>query len=1036
MGRIRTRLPWSRGTPAAPANDAPFFEHEPRWGLRPDSPEVSVFTPEEEAESHRRWRRAVLRERLSGPLSSAEQLGLGLSAAALTALVALEIRPSADGPSAEEEAESHRHDDTEGAGEVFAALKSAAMGRADKAPVTPKPVGAAQTFLDTGPDNAFSTPVSSRADNGLGVRRVTARGSGAPLESRAGGAAERTDVTVLRKAEQAPGEARTSLPATEGPFAVRGAFEAEVVTMAIAMASDLPEVREDRTQAEAKGAGPRAVNQGQAPAEASSGRAKAEDESPAAEARADQRQGPAIEAVVRDKAGDAPAATVVEAKPTADQGRGTAEAPARAKANDPAAVATAATAESGAAERKGGAGEVPVEAKAKDVASTVGAEAGLGHKPNKAVAQAKAVEVEVVEAKTTGPDRSAAEASGPAKGRDAPPSVLDAKADATRLTAEEPEQAMAKGIPIVVGTEADRGSGPASAGGLGPTKAADVAVAEKAGGTLARPEIPVQATKAADLLTVGAKADQRQGLAVEALAPEKKIVPALGETKAEQGQRLADPALGQANAKDAGGVGIKAEPSQGLIGTPGQAKDVAAGLAAKTSLGLDQSEPTKPVKAADIPVPADAKAGGQALGGPAETLAGQALTGQVKAKDAPTVGTKPDLGHTTSADALGGQAKPKDVPAVAEAKADLGPGHSEPTKPAKANDVPPVVAEPKGGQVETPVGQTKTKDTPAPPAEAAKAEQTPPPAETAERAKPKEIPAAVEAKADPEQRPAEPPGQAKNDAPAPPVETAKAEQALPPAETAIIRSKQADPPAQAHDGSSAQNGDVPAAGAVSAGLPGADAFAIHVKDLWSGGEDRSEPSPSHVPPPEKAASPIFLDATDLMGANGERGEAAAPPKDGGRPDGGAAISLSLSFDEKGVAGAPDQAVPGSQSGKADGSPPLDKTTDAGPVGTKTQEAATGGQDQATAPKPPSGDATAGDGVVLPPPAPQGHESGRALAESEALAVFSAAVPDGAVARNEGKPVGKGPTLDQHMDPGTSASDGVWQYAAPPDTVLL
>ena len=118
MARNRTRLPWSRETSAAGA-DAAFFERAPLRRPRPDSPEVSVFTPTEEAESHRRWRRAVLRERLSGPVSGAEQLGFGLSAAALATLLTPEREAGAGG-----EIDSRwRDDDPGGAGEVLAALR-------------------------------------------------------------------------------------------------------------------------------------------------------------------------------------------------------------------------------------------------------------------------------------------------------------------------------------------------------------------------------------------------------------------------------------------------------------------------------------------------------------------------------------------------------------------------------------------------------------------------------------------------------------------------------------------------------------------------------------------------------------------------------------------------------------------------------------------------------------------------------------------------------------------------------------------------
>ena len=94
--RTRTRLPWPRGRLAAGAHDASFFEDDAKRWPRPDSPEVSVFSPEEEAESHKRWNRAMLRERFTGPVSGAERLGLGFSAASLAALADLDQQSGGD----------------------------------------------------------------------------------------------------------------------------------------------------------------------------------------------------------------------------------------------------------------------------------------------------------------------------------------------------------------------------------------------------------------------------------------------------------------------------------------------------------------------------------------------------------------------------------------------------------------------------------------------------------------------------------------------------------------------------------------------------------------------------------------------------------------------------------------------------------------------------------------------------------------------------------------------------------------------------
>ncbi|MBD0275647.1 MAG: hypothetical protein ICV73_27430, partial [Acetobacteraceae bacterium] len=88
--RTRTRMPWPRGRSAA---DASFFEDAPQRWPRRDSPDVSVFSPAEEAESHRRWNREILRERFHGPVSGADALGLGISAASLAALANLDGQP-------------------------------------------------------------------------------------------------------------------------------------------------------------------------------------------------------------------------------------------------------------------------------------------------------------------------------------------------------------------------------------------------------------------------------------------------------------------------------------------------------------------------------------------------------------------------------------------------------------------------------------------------------------------------------------------------------------------------------------------------------------------------------------------------------------------------------------------------------------------------------------------------------------------------------------------------------------------------------
>ncbi len=429
------------------------------------------------------------------------------------------------------------------------------------------------------------------------------------------------------------------------------------------------------------------------------------------------------------------------------------------------------------------------------------------------------------------------------------------------------------------------------------TKATDAAAVEKAGAAHGLTGVPAQATKATDLPPAEAKADQRQApAAIEALAPEKKVVPALGETKAEQqGPRAAEAAPQQANGKNAGGAGTKAEPSHGSTEASGQAKDVAAAPAAKTDPGRDHAQAPGQAKATDIPVAADAKAG-QALAGSAEAFANQA-----KAKDAPVVGTKPDLGHA-SAETPGDQSKPKDVPVAAEAKADPGHGQPEATKQAKANDVP-------------------------------------------------------------------------------------------------------------------------------------DTITIHATNLWLGSEEQSGHSQKYVLPPEKTEPPPVVHVTGLMGADGEQSKAATLPAGNGSPSDGAVLFFPLGSSEKGAAGTPDRPAPESVSGKGSDPAPAHKAADADPVGTKTQEAAKGGQDQAAATKPsaPSGDAAGG--VVPAAPAGQEKANGQALTEYDALALLSVTASDGGAAHHNGQTAGKSFGLE-HLDLNTPAPDSAWHHPAPHDSVLL
>ncbi|HYI82781.1 MAG TPA: hypothetical protein VEX11_06165, partial [Acetobacteraceae bacterium] len=255
MARNRTRRSWTRERHAAAEPDAPFFEDAAKWRPRPDSPEVSLFTPAEEAESHRRWQRAMLRERLRGSVTEAERLGLGLSAAALAALAAAE-RESREG----EEFDEQRDDGSGDVGEVLRALKSGASGQAEKGPVAAKAApGPPHAFLDTtGGETAVSSAVASRTDNGLSARRAAPRGSGSPLESRVGGG-ERADgggITVLRKAESASSDARSPFSNDGALAAVRGPSDADVgtIAMAAAMAFDVPMMRDERDGAPGKSA--------------------------------------------------------------------------------------------------------------------------------------------------------------------------------------------------------------------------------------------------------------------------------------------------------------------------------------------------------------------------------------------------------------------------------------------------------------------------------------------------------------------------------------------------------------------------------------------------------------------------------------------------------------------------------------------------------------------------------------------------------------------------------------------------------------
>ena len=159
---------------------------------------------------------------------------------------------------------------------------------------------------------------------------------------------------------------------------------------------------------------------------------------------------------------DAPA-LVVDAKNAAgDQGRGggAAEASGRARTKDAPEVVDirAATHDrSAAAEATQGHG------KAKDAVSVVEPE-HAATKPAKAVEQAKASAIEVVEAKVADGSRSTADSYAPLKAKDAPSPMVEVKADLVRDLAGAPEHTMARDVQAILDTGAGQGRGSATAG--------------------------------------------------------------------------------------------------------------------------------------------------------------------------------------------------------------------------------------------------------------------------------------------------------------------------------------------------------------------------------------------------------------------------------------------------------------------------------------------------------------------------------------------------------------------------------------------
>ena len=257
--RTHSRLPWPSGRSGGEM-DASFFETDSKAWPRPDSPEVSVFTPEEEAESHKRWQRAKFAERFRGPMAGTDALGFGISAASIAALAGLGQGVPEEGESGDAPEAVARHGKGQG-DDAPGARKTVFAGDLEKPAVTSKSGGSAtQVFLDSGADAVFANPLSSRADAGFTVRRAP-RGSSAPFDGRvaAGSGTERgTDAAQVRKAESAASEAKGPLVGDSGAGALRAPMDAAgAVGVALVMRPEAPEHAraEEREQvAAAKGA--------------------------------------------------------------------------------------------------------------------------------------------------------------------------------------------------------------------------------------------------------------------------------------------------------------------------------------------------------------------------------------------------------------------------------------------------------------------------------------------------------------------------------------------------------------------------------------------------------------------------------------------------------------------------------------------------------------------------------------------------------------------------------------------------------------
>ncbi len=837
MARNRStprRLRW--GSSAAP--DESFFEDEAgRWRPRPDSPEVSVFSPAEEAESDARWRRAVLRERFRGPVSGAELAGVGLSAAALAALVAELDRESNTG----EEAQDREASDG----------SAARNGKVAAAELPDKPAIVSKAFASTDPADGDDTPVSNpfsvRGDAALGARRATARGSGGgTLESRAAGGAERGDAAaaVLRKAEAAPADARAPSLA-ESTLAVRIPLEADVVTMAIAMRADVPAAREGDRHAEARH--PTATAAVAAPAKPEAGRpsgeapGQAKDAPPAADAKVadqqQQRQGP-VEAVVREKADDAP--VVTEAKAFADKGRSAPES-AAVRTTEKDAVA-AAKADAGG--HRSASEPAPVEAKAKD-AQAVAAELASSDKPAKALGQAKAKDVEAVEAKADH-GRSATEALVQAKVKDAPPAV--------EIRSEAPEQLQAKAVVVVVAGSEVAGQGD----GLAMT----------VGGAAAQ-------AKTTNVATPGKVATAPTLDRAEALEPSTAPDAQIAAFKTEPASASAG-TQPLAKVQDLGAVAGKAGPDRAPAETPGLAKASDTAVAGAVEVKADTvrtaiEAPGQP-NAKAVSAAADAKAG-QGHSGAAEAPVNQAGTenagGEVKAVPVVTEAPKA-VASTTDATAEPGQrpteaaTQAKQVPTVTDAKPVTDSAGAQP--PAKDALITPKAPAPAEATARAAVEDV-------PPAPAAKTQPAPDPADatpdkaeakTTDRgqgqqrpagetdAPAKEAPAA--AKVDPGQDSVEASAHKAQDAPAP-VQTSKGEHGPRPAE-APGPAKEAAAPDKAENKVADDRGQ-------SQQRPAADVDAQQVKGKDSApavvAPDKAEDKADHRGGPEQPQRPAAED---------------------------------------------------------------------------------------------------------------------------------------------------------------------------------